>query len=107
MNHLINRAVVWGLRVLLVKWAVVEGGNLAWAQEAVSAVDEDRPASLKDVLRRLEPISLNEAALRKIAGKDRFAPPYVLNPVLATGSSTRKAWGAGALGSPCVGSGLI
>ena len=56
---------------------------------------------LKQILDRLKIVSLDEAALRKLAGKDHFEP-YVLNPVISPGKKTKKEWDAGALGSACV-----
>jgi hypothetical protein len=44
--------------------------------------------SVDDVLQQLKPISLRECELRQIAGKDHFEP-YLLNPVLATGTAAR------------------
>ena len=46
-------------------------------------------------------VSLDEASLRNLAGKDQFKP-YSLNPVLSPGLGTQGAWDGGALGTACV-----
>jgi len=69
---------------------------------AVSTVAIDScVADVKELLERLKPISLNESALRELAGKRSFQP-YVLNPVLTIGRQSQHDWDAGAMGSPCV-----
>ncbi len=50
---------------------------------------------LNKLLAELKPLSLQEAQLRELAGKDHFKP-YVANPVLAPGLRTNDDWDAGA-----------
>jgi len=92
LNQKTNRAVA--AVFILSLGTVVAGARPAKAPVVLSA-------GVQEVLKELEPISLSEAQVRKIAGKDRFKP-FVLNPVVTTGMETRKEWDAGALGTPCV-----
>jgi len=58
-----------------------------------------RSETIEDVLKQLEPVSLNETALRKLASG---FTPYAQNPVLAPVKGSTNDWDGGAIGSMTV-----
>lgn len=80
--------------------------KLAWVAVAalvlsLAGKDAAQAEGISELLDRLRPVSVDESAVREMAGRDRFKP-YVLNPILTTGMQTKDEWDAGALGSASV-----